>query len=135
MLGLEDRKRTGRWATALSSSCVAVLKLLCGTMVRLVRVGVPVVVATRGVFPTVLRRRRARVLAANAIRTTVRQHATFPTAVGFTIAAQLAYLGVDTATSADKGFGTVPKRVIRTVTVATATLVVPKDLTSFFRVG
>ena len=36
MLGLEDRKRTGRWATALGASCVAVLKLW-GIMVRLVR--------------------------------------------------------------------------------------------------
>ena len=63
------------------------------------------------------------------VRTTVRQHATLPTAVGFTIVAQLTELGVDTATSVDKGFGVVPKRVIRTMTVETTTLVAPKDLT------
>ena len=95
MLGLEDRKRVGRWATALGASCVAVLKLW-GTMVRLVRVGVPTIVttvavtATRGVLPTVCRSRRACVFAANAVGTTARQHASLPTAVGFAIVDQLA---------------------------------------------
>ena len=94
MLGLKNLKRVGRWATTLGSLCVAVLKLLWGTMVRLVTVGVPtvttvVVVATRGVLPAVCRRRCACVFAANAVRTTVRQHAALPTAVGFAILAQL----------------------------------------------
>ena len=95
MLGLEDRKRIGRWATTSGASCVAVLELLRGAMVRQVRVGVPtfvttvVFVATRGALPTVRIRRRACVFAANVVRTTVRQHAALPTAVRFAVVSQL----------------------------------------------
>ena len=82
-------------------------------MARLARVGAPnvvaaVVVAARGAFAVVQRRRRACVFAANTVRSTIRLHATLPTAVGFTIVAKLAKLGVHTATSVDKRFGVVP---------------------------
>ena len=80
----------------MNASCVAVVKLLWGTMVSLVTVRVPVVVATvvvvatRGVYSAVRRRRRACVFTANAVRTTVRHHAAFLTAASFAIVAQLA---------------------------------------------
>ena len=113
LLGLEDRWRVVRWTTALSASDVVMLKLW-GTMVRMARVGEPVVatvvvVATRGVFAVVRRRRRACVFAANMGRTMVRLHATLTTAVGFAIVAKLAKLGDDTATinSVDERLGAV----------------------------
>ena len=73
--------------------------------------------------------------AANAVRTTIRQHATLSTALSFAIVAQLANLGVDAASSINQGFGAVPKRVIRTKTVETTTLSVAKYLASIFGVG
>ena len=82
-------------------------------MARLTRVGVltvvaAVVVAARGGFAVVRKRRRACIFAANVGGSTIRLHATLPTAVGFTIVAKLAKLGVHTATSVDKRFGVVP---------------------------
>ena len=83
-------------------------------MARLAKVGVPtvvaaVVVAARGGFAVVRRRRRGCGFAANTVGSTIRLHATLSTAVGCTIVAQLAKMGVDTATSVDKRFGAVPK--------------------------
>ena len=98
-------------------------------------IGVPVVVAARGAFAVESRRRRPCFFASSAGGTKVRQHATLPTAVVFAIVAKLANLAVETATSVNKRLGAVPKQVIRTMTVETAALVVPKDLSSFFGVG
>ena len=61
-----------------------------------------VVASTRGGFAAVRRRQRACVFAANAAGTTVRQHATLPTAVGFANIAKLAKLGVGIATCVNK---------------------------------
>lgn len=58
------------------------------------------VVVARGMPATVPRGRRARVLAASIVRTTViRRHATLPTAVYFTIITELVELGVETPSS------------------------------------
>ena len=113
MVGLKNGMRVGHWATTSGASCVPVLKLSWGTMVRLVKVGVStlvttaVVVAMRGLLLTVCRKRRACSFAAKAVRRTVRQDAALPMAEGFAVVTQFAELGGDTATNIDKGFGAV----------------------------
>lgn len=66
----------------------------------------------------------------------MRPHMTLPTAVGFAVVTPLGLLGDDAATIVHKVFGEFPKRVIRTMSVETATPVVPKyDLIRFVGVG